>query len=148
MNPGTLDRKLQLQRQADGLFMVTSTGEYMTTAAGERMTTSIRKGMTTSSRKGRFGAELDDWGLWKSRMGKRLENRGSETSGNARERTAGQVTFRIRYTAGLRSADRLVDVTDGQAYDIEEFLGDPRQGWMEIICTRYRTPANENQTYS
>lgn len=140
MNPGTLDRKLQLQRQADGLFMVTATGEYMTTAAGERM--------TTGSRKGRFGAELDAWGLWKSRMGKRLEKRGSETSGNARERTAGQVTFRIRYTAGLRSADRLVDVTDGQAYDIEEFLGDPRQGWMEIICTRYRTPANENQTYS
>lgn len=136
MNPGTLDRKIQIQRQAPGLFLVTASGEYLLTAAGERM--------TTSSRKGRFGAELDAWGLWKTRMAARIKSKGREREANARERATASVTFRLRYTAGLSAADRLVDTRDGQAYDIEDWDGDGRQGWMEIYCTRHRTPENEN----
>lgn len=115
MNPGTLDRKIQIQRS---------------TAAT-----------------GRFGADSESWTLWKTRMARRIEKPGSERSDNARERTAGSITFRIRYTPGIETTDRLVDIADnGLAYDIEDYTGDPRQGWMEIHCTRHRTPANTAQT--
>lgn len=113
MNPGILDRKIQLQR--------------------------------SSSSAGRFGDPTETWAHWKHRMAKRVEQSGKERSDNARERTQGAVTFRIRHTPGLKVTDRLVDTADGQAYDIEDFTGDPRQGYMEIHCTRHRTPENEGK---
>ena len=140
MNPGTLDRKIQLQRQADGLWLVDNAGNYVVDNTGARL--------RTNTRKGRFGAELDAWGLWTTRFARRIEKPGQENGENGRERTAGLVVFKLRYTAGLLSSDRLVDTSDGQAYDIEDFIGDLRQGWMEIRCTRYRTPATADQTYS
>ena len=39
MNAGTLDRLIQIQRQLDGLPMVTADGTYMTTADGTQMIT-------------------------------------------------------------------------------------------------------------
>lgn len=136
MNPGILNRKLQIQRQASGLYMVTATGVFMVTASGKRM--------MTSNRKGRFGAELDAWGLWKTRMGRRVESKGIEQTNNGRESNSGLVVFRIRFTRGLKTTDRLVDLRDGQVYDIIDFLGEEREGWLEIYCTRHRTPENTN----
>lgn len=116
MNPGTLDRKIQLQRATE-------------TA-------------------GRFGETEFTWTVLHIRWAKRIEKSGRETEANARERTEGAVTFRTRFTAPLATSDRLVDVTDGQAYDIADFSGDRRQGWMEIYCTRHRTPQNANRVIS
>lgn len=140
MNPGRLNRKIQIQRQAPGLYMVTATGEYMTTAAGDRM--------TTASRQDALGQEVDVWGLWKTRWARRLLAKGKESSGNVRERSEASVPFRLRWTDGLSSSDRLVDLTDGQAYDIEDWDGDRHEGWMDIYCTQRRTPENANQGIS
>jgi head-tail adaptor len=139
MNPGKLDKKIQIQRQAAGLYMVTATGEYMTTADGERMTTSTRQNAR--------GQEVDVWGLWKTRYARRIENTGKEASPNSREHSTAAVKFQIRYTAGLSAADRVVDVTSGIAYDLEDWTEPDysRRQWLILHCTRRRTPENANQ---
>lgn len=140
MNPGRLNRKIQLQRQAAGLFMVTATGVYMTTTDGTRM--------TTGNRVDDLGQPRDAWGLWKTRRARRIESKGGEKEANARIAGVDAVTFRIRYTEGLKVSDRLVDVTDGQAYDIQSYAGERRQGWMDVYCLRRHVPETANQIYA
>lgn len=125
MNCGTLDRLIQIQRQADGLPMVTADGAYMTTADGTIM--------TTNSRKGRFGAELDVWGLFAQAWARKIPARGSESSTNGREVGEQVVVFRIRYRATLTLTDRIV--YDGHAYDINDVSEIERRKLQDITCT-------------
>ena len=110
MNCGTLDRLIQIQRQAAGLPMVTADGTYLTTSDGTVL--------TTSSRKGRFGAELDAWGLLAQAWARKMSARGNERTANGREVGQQTVVFRIRYRSTLSILDRIV--YDGHAYDIDD----------------------------
>lgn len=124
MNPGTLDRKIQIQRQLDGLPMVTADGTIMTTADGEQM--------ITGSRKGRFGAELSAWGLWHERMASKKSKSGSEEVEAGREIGRQVVRFRMRYTAGLALTDRIV--CDELAYDIIDVEEIGRRILQDVHC--------------
>lgn len=114
MNPGILNRKIQIQRKVPD--------------------------------RNALGQELYVWELYKTRMAKRLKNKGKKEESNDREHSEAAVAFRLRWTSGLLSSDRLVDLSDGQAYDIQDWDGEQREGWMEIYCVRRRTPGNKNQT--
>lgn len=124
MNPGTLDRKLLLQRQADGLALTDAAGNVLTDAAGDEL--------LTGNRRGRFGAEEDNFGLWKTRMARRIQNSGSEATGSGREIGQQTVVYRLRYTAGLTLTDRAVE--DGQVYDIIDIKEIGRRHLHEITC--------------
>lgn len=124
MNPGTLDRKIIIQRQADGLPIVDSLGSVMVDSEG--------KTMYTGSRKGRFGAELDSWGLWKTRFASKTTQRGSESSDNGREIGRSGERFRIRYTPGLTRKDRILH--DSLAYDIVNIIEIERRKLQDIEC--------------
>ena len=130
MNCGTLDRLIQIQRQAAGLPMVTADGTYLTTSDGTVL--------TTSSRKGRFGADLDAWGLlaqaWARKMSARkMSARGNERTANGREVGQQTVVFRIRYRSTLSILDRIV--YDGHAYDIDDVNEIERRKLQDITCT-------------
>lgn len=99
--------------------------------------------LRNNPKEGRFGESEEDWNIWKTRRAKRIESRGAERTESGRKRTAGVVVFKTYYIKEISSADRLLDARDCQEYEIEDFSGDPRQNWMEIICTRYRTPENK-----
>lgn len=120
--------------------MVTADGRYMTTQSGQRM--------TTSSRQSADGQEVDVWGLWLTRWARRIENAGRESSHNSREHSTASVKFMIRYTSGLRASDRVVDVSSGIAYDLEDWTEPEysRRQWLVLHCTRRRTPETANQT--
>jgi head-tail adaptor len=126
MNPGTLDRSIQIQRQADGLFLVDSLGNYITDSEGEKI--------TTTSRRGRFGAEQDAWGLWHTRRARRLQKSGSESSENGREIGRQVVIFRIRYTAGIMLTDRVFELADQLAYDIIDIKEIGRRELQDLTC--------------
>jgi head-tail adaptor len=136
MNPGTLDRKIFIQRQAPGLFMVTANGDYMTLADGVTR-------MTTSSRRGRFGAERDAWGLWKTRWAAKKDLRGDESASSGREIGRQEVRFRIRYTAGLKLTDRIQH--DGLAYDIVDIREIGRRELQDVFCVLHSNLRAEGQ---
>lgn len=124
MNPGTLDRKLLLQRQAPGLSLTDSLGNVLTDSEGNEL--------TTSSRKGRFGAEQDNFGLWHTRRARRIQKSGNESTDNGREVGRQIVVYRLRYTAGLALTDRAVE--DGLVYDIIDIKEIGRRHLHEITC--------------
>lgn len=124
MNPGTLDRKIQIQRQAPGLPVVDSLGAPMLDSLGNAM--------YTSSRKSRFGEVLDSWGVWKTRMAAKKSTSGSERSDNGREIGRQSVRFRIRYTAGLTLEDRVLH--DSLAYDILDIDEIERRKLQDVHC--------------
>lgn len=125
MNPGTLDRTIQIQRELDGLPMVTATGVVMTTADGTIM-------VTGSNRDARFGEVISNWGLWKTRRANRKALRGSEDTESGREVGRQVVRFRIRYTAGITLMDRIVE--DGHAYDIVNIIEVGRRELHDLEC--------------
>lgn len=124
MNPGTLDRKLLLQRQAPGLTLTDALGNVLTDTEGNEL--------TTSSRKGRFGALQDNFGLWHTRRARRMQKSGTESTDNGREIGRQVVVYRLRYTAGLLLTDRAVE--DGQVYDIIDIKEIGRRHLHEITC--------------
>lgn len=124
MNPGTLDRKVLIQRQADGLPLVTPAGAFLTDAAGNKL--------TTNSRKARMGAKVDVWGLWKTRRARRISKSGDEGTSNGREVGRSVVVYRIRYTRGIKLTDRLIE--DGLAYDIVDIQEVGRRLLQDLVC--------------
>ena len=130
MNPGTLDRKIQIQRLLDGLPMVTATGEVMTTADG--------RVMITGENQDALGQEIEAWGLWKSAWARKIEARGSERESNQRESGQQPVTFRVRYRSDILVADRIV--CEGRAYDIKGKAEIGRRAMLDLFCTAHLTP--------
>lgn len=127
MNAGTLDRLIQIQRQLDGLPMVTADGTYMTTADGTQM--------ITGTRKGRFGAELSAWGLFARAWARKVPQRAGSGEGSDNGRVVGQqtVVFRIRYRSGLTLIDRIV--YEGHAYNITAIDEIERHKLQDLTCT-------------
>lgn len=124
MNPGLLDRKIIILRQAAGLFLVDESENFLTDSAGARL--------ITESRKDRFGAELDNWITWKTRRARKIENAGRETQQNARELGRQGVIFRIRYTPGITLEDRVL--FDDLNYDIDNIIEIGRRMYHDLEC--------------
>jgi head-tail adaptor len=135
MNPGTLDRKVFIQRQAPGLFLVDAAGNYLTTPGGDRL--------TTNSRRGRFGAEQDAWGLFATRWANKKDLRGDESESSGREIGRQEVRFRIRYTAGLQLADRIQQ--DGLLFDIVDIREIGRRELQDVFCVLHSNLRAEGQ---
>lgn len=135
MNPGTLDRKIFIQRQAPGLFLVDAAGDYLTTPGGDRL--------MTNSRRGRFGAEQDAWGLYKTRWANKKDLRGDEDVSSGREKGRSQVRFRTRYVPGLKYSDRIQ--FDGKAFDIVDIREIERRKLQDIYCVFHSDLTAEGQ---
>lgn len=145
MNPGLLNRPIQLQRQAPGLFLVTASGEFLEDSDGNRL--------TTNSRQDDLGQEVDAWGLWKERRARRMDARGRMVEANDREHSEATLIYRIRYDHGtvlqLTTADRLVDRIEKLAYEIVDWMEPermPARRYLDITVVRRRNPQSENQT--
>lgn len=136
MNPGTLDRKIFIQRQAPGLPLVDTAGNYLTTPAGDRL--------TTNSRRGRFGAEQDAWGLLTIRWANKKDLRGDESTKSGRKIAHGDVRFRVRYVAGLKRTDRVQ--FDGMAFDIVDVQEIERRKLHDIYCVFHSNLTAEGQS--
>lgn len=129
MNPGTLDRKIQIQRLLEGLPLVTATGELITTATGVQI--------ITGDNQDDLGQEVEAWGLWKYAWARKIEAKGSETLANQRESGQQPVVFRVRYRSDILTSDRIV--CDGRAYDIESQVEIGRRAMLDLFCTVHLT---------
>ena len=127
MNPGVLDRKILIQRQAPGL--------PLTDASGNILTDNLGNVITTNSRKDQYGQELDVWGTWKHRWAKKIDQKASETELNGRKIPEQNVTFKIRYTPALDSCDRIA--YDNKIYDIYSIIELGRRQYQQIDCVYY-----------
>ena len=127
MNPGKLDRKIIIQRQAPGL--------PLTDASGIILTDTLGNVITTSSRSDSYGQELDAWGTWRHRWAMKIEQKATESEANARKVPAQPTTFKIRYTPGLTSCDRIA--YKSKVYDIVSIIEMGRRQYQQIDCVYY-----------
>lgn len=134
MNPGTLDRKIFIQRKAPGLYLVDAAGNHLTDTDGNRLTT---------TGKGRFGAEEKAWGLFTTRWANKKDLRGDEEVSSGREKGRSQVRFRMRYVAGLKYSDRIQ--FDGKAFDIVDIREIERRKLHDVYCVFHSDLVAEGQ---
>ena len=127
MNPGVMDRKILIQRQASGLPLTDASGTILTDSDGGVI--------TTNSRKDSYGQELDVWGTWKDRWAKKIDQKAGQIERNGRKIPFQNVTFKIRYTSGLNSCDRIT--YGNKVYDIYSIIELGRREYQQVDCVYY-----------
>jgi hypothetical protein len=133
MNPGLLDCKILLRKQAPGLPLTDHLGNILTTAQGEVI--------TTNSRRSRFGQEMDVWGTWRVRWARKIEHKASEPESPGRKIYEQPVTFKLRYTPGLNELVQIV--SDYKCYDITSIIEIGRRQYHEVGAV-YRNNVGED----
>lgn len=79
-----------------------------------------------------FGATTKTWATWKIRRARKIEVSGREAESNSREIGIYRVKFRIRYTEGVTSKNRVC--YEGQKYDIEYPAEIGRREYHDLNC--------------
>lgn len=131
MNPGTLDRRIDIQCQQVGTPLLTASGAPILTASGAPLATSAQDP---------YGEPVYSWVSRFIAWARRIESKGIEAERNQREGGRQPVTFRIRYRSGVSIEDRVL--YDGQAYDITSTSEIGRRHMLDLHCTLNTTPGN------
>ena len=104
--------------------------------------TKIQIQRKASGARGRFGADGGEWALWKTRMAKRVQKSGSESTDSGREIGRSVVVFRIRHTAGLALTDRVL--ASALVYDIVDILPIGRRSLQDLSCVLHANTRPES----
>jgi SPP1 family predicted phage head-tail adaptor len=124
MNPGTLDRRIEIQRQQAGTILTAADGSPLRTASGEALVGAARQ---------RFREPVFSWVALYAAWARMLTRTGGESTDNSREVGRGTVAFRMRYRSDVTIADRII--YNGQAYDITNITEIGRRAMMDVDCT-------------